>query len=92
MKVMQMNCWLKSGSTGKIVYAIQKYVRNKGDDSYAIYGLGKKPTNSNEFRTTPELVRKAQSFRSRITGYPYGGCSYGSYKTISKIKKINGAG
>ena len=51
MKVMQMNCWLESGSTGKIVYAIQKYVRNKGDDSYAIYGLGKKPTNSNEFRT-----------------------------------------
>ena len=41
MKVMQMNCWLESGSTGKIVYAIQKYVRNNGDDSYAIYGLGR---------------------------------------------------
>lgn len=37
---MQMNCWLKSGSTGKIVYAIQNYVRNKGDETYAIYGLG----------------------------------------------------
>lgn len=89
MKVMQMNCWLESGSTGKIVYAIQKYVRNKGDDSYAIYGLGKKPTNSNEFRTTPELVRKAQSFRSRITGYPYGGCMWGTKAAIHFIKNVN---
>ena len=68
MKVMQMNCWLKSGSTGKIVYAIQNYVRNKGDETYAIYGLGEKSTNPYEFRTTPRLVRKAQSFRSRVTG------------------------
>lgn len=65
---MQMNCWLKSGSTGKIVYAIQNYVRNKGDETYAIYGLGEKSTNPYEFRTTPRLVRKAQSFRSRVTG------------------------
>lgn len=89
MKVMQMNCWLKSGSTGKIVNAIQNYVRNKGDKTYAIYGLGEKSTNSNELRTTPGLVRKAQSFRSRITGYPYGGCIWGTKTAIDFIKKVN---
>lgn len=88
MKVMQMNCWLKSGSTGKIVYAIQNYVRNKGDETYAIYGLGEKSTNPNEFRTTPGLVRKAQSFRSRVTGYPYGGCIWGTKAAIHFIKRL----
>ena len=88
MKVMQMNCWLKSGSTGKIVYAIQNYVRNKGDKTYAIYGLGEKSASPNELRTTPELIRKAQSFRSRITGYPYGGCIWGTETAIRFIKKV----
>ena len=88
MKVLQMNCWLKTGSTGKIVYAIQNYVQNKGDETYAIYGLGEKTTNANELRTTPKLVRKAQSFRSRITGYPYGGCIWGTETAIHFIKKV----
>lgn len=88
MKVMQMNCWLESGSTGKIVYAIQNYVRNKGDETYAIYGLGEKTNNPNEFRTTPKLVRKVQSLCSRITGYPYGGCIWGTEAATYFIKKI----
>ena len=88
MKIMQMNCWLKSGSTGKIVYAIQNYVRNKGDKTYAIYGLGEKSSNPNELRTTPGLVRKAQSFRSRVTGYPYGGCIWGTKTAIDFIKQV----
>ena len=88
MKVMQMNCWLESGSTGKIVYAIQKYVRDKGDETYAIYGLGEKSKDQNEIRTTPKFVRKLQSLRSRITGYPYGGCIWGTEVAIHFIKKV----
>lgn len=89
MKVMQMNCWLESGSTGKIVCAIQNFMQSRGDETYAIYGLGEKRSTPNVIRTTPKIVRKAQSFRSRITGYPYGGCIWGTSAAIHFIKKVN---
>ena len=88
MKILQMNCWLESGSTGKIVHAMQKYIQSQNDDSYVIYGLGEVSSNPNEFRTTPKFVRKVQSFRSRITGYPYGGCIWGTVEAICFLKKI----
>ncbi|OUQ38428.1 hypothetical protein B5E67_05415 [Faecalibacterium sp. An122] len=87
MKILQMNCWLNAGSTGKIVHAIDDYIKSRGDDSYVVYGLGDKSSNPNEFRTTPKLVRKAQSFRSRITGYPYGGCIWGTSAAVGFLKK-----
>lgn len=61
----------------------------RATETYAIYGLGEKSTNPYEFRTTPRLVRKAQSFRSRVTGYPYGGCIWGTKAAIHFIKKVN---
>lgn len=88
MKVLQMNCWLELGSTGKIVHALQDYMERCGDDSYAIYGMGEKSSNPKELRTTPKMVRKMQSFRSRITGYPYGGCIWGTTEAIRFLKKV----
>lgn len=88
MKILQMNCWLEAGSTGKIVHCLDTYLKSQGDDSYIIYGLGDQSSHPNECRTTPKLVRKAQSFRSRITGYPYGGCIWGTSTAIGFLKKV----
>lgn len=76
------------GSTGKIVYAIHEYAKAHGDESYVLYGLGQKSADPNAFRTTPWAVRKAQSFRSRITGYPYGGCIWGTVSALNYLKKV----
>lgn len=89
MKVLQINCLFGSGSTGKIVSALYDYTREQGDDAYVIYGIGKKQEDRHLIRTTPPIVRKAQSFRSRITGYPYGGCVWGTTTAINALKKIN---
>ena len=89
MKILQINCWFDSGSTGKIVYALHQYLKKQGDDSYVIYGMGQKSDDPHAFRTTSNLVRKAQSFCSRITGYPYGGCCYGTAVALKHIKDIN---
>lgn len=88
MKILQMNCLYDSGSTGKIVAAIHSYLLGQGDESFVIYGMGKKQNDNNLIRTTPGFVRKIQSFRSRITGYPYGGALWGTINAIHTIEKI----
>lgn len=89
MKVLQINCWFNNGSTGKIVYAIHKYLEQHGDDSYVIYGMGSKSNDAHAIRIISNIIRKAQSFWSRITGYPYGGCWYGTMVALKLIRKIN---
>lgn len=88
MKVLQINCWFGEGSTGKIVCAIHDYIKKQNDEAYVIYGIGDRIPDTHMVRTTPKFVRKMQSLRSRITGYPYGGCIWGTKTAISYIKKI----
>ena len=54
MKVLQMNCVYGNGSTGKIVYAIHRYLQKQGIDSYVIYGMGDKVAENNVFRFCPQ--------------------------------------
>ena len=86
MKVVQINCLFGTGSTGKIVAALYEYSKDQGDDAYVIYGMGKKQDDDHLVRATPWVVRKAQSFRSRITGYPYGGCIWGTATALNALK------
>lgn len=88
MKVVQINCYYGIGSTGKIVSALYDYIRAQKDDAYVIYGMGKKQADKHLIRTTPWVIRKAQSLRSRITGYPYGGCIWGTITALHALKKI----
>jgi putative colanic acid biosynthesis glycosyltransferase len=88
MRLLQINCWYDKGSTGKIVQAIQKYAIKHGHEAYVAYGMGKKNKSPYTFRTTSWIVRKAQSFCTRITGYPYGGCLWGTFNILRFIKKI----
>ena len=41
MKVLQVNCVFREGSTGKIVNDIDISLKNKEIDSYICYGRGK---------------------------------------------------
>lgn len=88
MKVLQMNCVYGNGSTGKIVYAIHRYLQKQGIDSYVIYGMGDKVAENNVFRTTNNFVRKLQSLQSRFTGYPYGGAYLGTRNAIAYLAKV----
>lgn len=88
MRLLQINCWYEAGSTGKIVQAIHRYAREHGHQSYVLYGLGNTNTDPFAHRTTPKIIRKLQSLRSRITGFPYGGCLWGTYEAIQYIKKV----
>lgn len=88
MRILQINCWYDMGSTGKIVQAIHSYALLHGHESYVIYGMGQKNDDLHAFRTTSPLLRKAQSFCTRLTGYPYGGCPWGTFHALNYIQKI----
>ncbi|MDO4413585.1 MAG: glycosyltransferase [Erysipelotrichaceae bacterium] len=88
MKIVHINCTFNIGSTGKIVAALYDYSLQKGDEAFAIYGIGDINSNENIFKCVPWAVRKLQSLRSRITGYPYGGCIWGTWSAIHILKSI----
>lgn len=87
MKVLQINCVYKNGSTGKIVYAIHTELQKRGISSSICYGRGEKVAERNVYKTCGELYSKANNLLSRITGLMYGGCFFSTNKLISIIKR-----
>ena len=89
MKILQINCVYKKGSTGKIVYDIHTELLKRGVKSVVCYGRGEKAEETNVYKTCGELYSKANNLLSRVTGLMYGGCFFSTNKLISIIKKEN---
>lgn len=87
MKVLQVNCVYRKGSTGKIVYDIHKELKKRGIDSVVCYGRGKNVKEDNVYKTCTELYSKVNQFIAKLTGVMYGGCFFSTRKLISIIKK-----
>jgi len=87
MKVMQVNCTYRAGSTGKIMYDINTYLKENGHISVMCYGRGENTADSDVYRLCTNLYAKGQNLRSRFTGIMYGGCLLSTRKLISIIRK-----
>lgn len=87
MKILQINCVYKKGSTGKIVYDIHTELQKRGIESVVCYGRGEKIKEKNVYKTCGELYSKLNNLFSRITGLMYGGLFFSTNKLISIIKK-----
>lgn len=87
MKILQVNCVYRQGSTGKIMYDIHKGLLKKGYDSIVCYGRGKKINENNVYKVSNELYSKLNNLLSRFTGYMYGGCFFSTKKFIKIIEK-----
>lgn len=89
MKLLQINCVYKKGSTGKIVYDIHQSVLNSGDESIVCYGRGQKSKDETAIKTCGEIYSKFNHLLSKFTGFIYGGCYFSTNKLIKVIKKQN---
>ena len=87
MKILQVNCVYKMGSTGKIIADIHNQLLENGIESVVCYGRGKKIKEPHVYKTCSELYSKANNLLSRFTGIMYGGCIFSTSKLISIIKK-----
>ncbi len=87
MKVLQVNCVYRKGSTGKIVYDIHTELERQGIESVVCYGRGEKVRESHVYKTCPEWYSKLNNLLSRVTGLMYGGCVFSTARLIRIIKK-----
>ena len=87
MKILQVNCVYKKGSTGKIVHDIHTELQKQGIESVVCYGRGETVREPNVYKTCGELYSKANNLWSRMTGLMYGGCFFSTNKLITVIKK-----
>lgn len=87
MKILQVNCVYRKGSTGKIVYDIHSQLPEYGCESVVCYGRGKMTSEKNVYKTCGELYAKANKLMSMVTGIMYGGCTVSTSRLIGIIKK-----
>lgn len=87
MKIVQINCVYKNGSTGKIVTDIHSSLCQAGYESVVYYGRGKTVKERNVFRIGNESYSNFNHLISLFTGLEYGGCYYSTGKLMRKIKK-----
>ena len=87
MKLLQINCVYKKGSTGKLVYEIHRAMLNDGYDSVVCYGRGEKTKDEKVLKSSGELYAKLNNLRSRFTGVMHGGCLFSTAALINIIKK-----
>lgn len=87
MKVMQINCVYKTGSTGKIMYDIHTELLKRGIDSVICYGRGERIDEENVYKTSSEFLAKFNNVKSRFIGMPYNGSFFATNKLIHIIKK-----
>lgn len=87
MKVLQINCVYKYGSTGKIVSDIHNALCNKGIESVVCYGRGTKSDEPNIYKVSTEFGGKIHSVLSRLFGVDFGFSPFATSKTIKIIKK-----
>lgn len=87
MKVLQVNCVYKKGSTGKITYDIHSELLKQGIESVVCYGRGEKINELHVYKTCGEVYSKVNHLFSEFTGVMYGGCFFSTNKLIKIIKK-----
>ncbi len=86
MKVLQVNCVYKTGSTGKIIYDLHKGLLDAGIESVVCYGRGSLVKEAGVYKTCPEWYSKLNNAWSRVTGIMYGGCFFSTKRLIHIIK------
>jgi len=87
MKILQINCVYKRGSTGKIVYDIHVALKEKGYESIVCYGRGQKEIERNVYKTSSEVEAKCHALYARISGIQYSSSFFATNRLIKIIKK-----
>ena len=85
MKVLQINCVYRRGSTGKIVWDLHTSLQARGIQSVVCYGRLQDTEESNVYKTSSEFAGKFNNGLSRLTGLPYGGAGAATRRLLKII-------
>lgn len=84
MKVLQVNCVYKKGSTGRITYCLHEELQHRNIDALVCYGRGNRVKEKNVYKTCTELESSLNHFISNLLGVVYGGC----LSATNRLKRI----
>ena len=87
MKVLQINCVYKKGSTGKITADVHSKLMEQGIESIVCYGRGEVIREEHVYKTCPEWYAKLNKVRSMLDGVMYSGCCFSTNKLIRIIRR-----
>lgn len=87
MRILQVNNVYAEKSTGKLTMQLHEGLRRQGVEAVAVYGRGRTFRGEGVIRLCPDWYGKLQSFLSRITGMPYGGCLLSTWKLMRIIRR-----
>lgn len=87
MKILQINCVYKVGSTGNIMFDIHKCLREMGHESVVIYGRGETVEEEKVYKSSTEFEGKIHSVFSKLFGMEYAYSRLSTDRAINIIKK-----
>ena len=74
MKVLQVNCVYRKGSTGKLTYELHKGLKGAGISSVVCYGRGDKVYENGVYKVCGELESHIYKAYTMLNGLKYSGC------------------
>jgi len=87
MKVLQVNCVYKKGSTGSIVFSIHSGLKQNGYGSVVCYGRGSDVSEKDVYKISSEIEAKIHALYARISGIQYSSSFFATNRLINIIKK-----
>lgn len=89
MKILQVNCVYKEGSTGKILNSNGATLREMGHDVFTCYGTGAKYYDEYSDKVCGTWEHKFNALRSRIDGVQFSGLYLSNSRLYRKIAEYN---
>lgn len=89
MKILQINCVYKVGSTGKIVDSIGQVLRAQGHDVFTCYGVGDDYYDDYSQKICSNFEHKVNALLSRVRGIPYGGIYFSNSRLVKTIRQYH---
>lgn len=89
MKVLQINCEYKTGSTGKIADCIAQGLKQCGHEVFTCYGLHKHSDDGESACICTSIEHKINALISRIDGIPYGGYFWANRRFKNIVLSFN---
>lgn len=86
MKILQLNCVYKEGSTGKIVERLSQSLRESGHEVLTCYGIGATYYDEYSKKICSNFEHKCNAFISRLRGIPYGGVYLSNARVVKILK------
>ncbi len=87
MKIMQINCVYRQGSTGTLVHELHMGLQAQGVDSLVLYGRGSGSRVPGVQKLCPEVYAKLQNVLARPRGTMYGGCMLSTWRLIKILRR-----